>query len=160
MSKRRLNKQLMSLTYNKSYQAYRILDKLLKFDSENKIVLATRVRAKIASNLRKVKEAYDYVLSEKNRLVAKLGTNVVDSNGKETGEFRIEPATEAHDSFVKEFGELLDSDSDVEIKPITQWELAGVTEEVYNDTSSDPAKQNQIPTDLVVELLDIGLITE
>jgi hypothetical protein len=154
-------------TISKAVSAIEAIKTIIEADKENKWVLASAVRCRLALNQRKLLPVYEEYVNASNALVAKLGTKetkkeTVDGVEKEveTGRYVISRASPNWTEYVDEITELLNSEVDVELSPIAPFELAGVTEKEYSDPNADPKRQNQVPTDLIATLYEVGLLKE
>jgi hypothetical protein len=127
----------MSLTIKQAISAYEALSLLIAKDKEDKYIFASAIRIKFALNLRKVKDVVEEFSKEHNALVKAHGTEQKD------GTFKVEDP-EKLKVFNIERNNLLEQDSDVTLSPIEIKDLG----------------DNQVAIDLIVVLLETGLLKE
>jgi hypothetical protein len=144
------------LTVKQACTAREAIQALIKDDREDKYVLSSAVRIKLAGNLRKVKPVYDDYTEQRQAVFTKYGEKVLDNDGKETDQIKLKP--ENVEVANKELEAALNVETDVELKPVTVEDLSGVT---AADKKAHPEiKENQVDVELLGVLLDVGLLTE
>lgn len=133
--------------------AHAALTELISLDRQNKLVLHSSVRIRLAGALRKTRPVLEDFQEQNNALVTKYGTQVLDKDQQPVpGQFVVEPGSTTFETFRKEKQELLDTDIELSFTPLSTTDLFGRTE--------DETKQNQIPLDLLDALLEVGLLKE
>lgn len=155
------------LTIKQATDAHQVITALIENDKANKFVFASSVRCRLALNLRKTKPITEEFMNVNNELVAKYGekelevkkVNDVDTP-VETGRFIMRADMTNWEKFAEEYKALVNSATDLVLQPIKNYELAGVSEKDYNDPNADPSKQNQVPTELIEVLYEVGLLVE
>lgn len=127
----------MALKYKQGVQAQNVIQALIQSDKDNHFVFPSSIRIKFAGNLRRVRPITEDYEQERNRLVKELGEKVGD-----TDQIKVKP--ENMQKFTEELNKVLEMDSEVELKPVSQADLG----------------DNQIPIDLLATMLEVGLVTE
>lgn len=133
--------------------AHAALSDLISLDRQNKLVLHSSVRIRLAGAVRKTRPTVEDFSEQNNELVMKYGTQVLDKDQQPVpGQFVVQPDSTTFETFRKEKQELLDTDIELTFTPLSTVDLFGKTE--------DETKQNQIPLDLLDALLEVGLLKE
>ena len=149
----------MSLTTKQLVDAHTALMELINGDKQNKFVLSSAVRIRLAGNVRKTKDAVDEYIKERNELVTKLGQPVLGKDGNPVdGQLEVPVGTENYKKFVEEVEAMNAEVSEITLATIKEHELFGVTEKAYKDESRDGTKDNQIPADLIAILQDLKIL--
>lgn len=133
--------------------AHVALQELINLDRQNKLVLHSSVRIRLAGAIRKTRPITEDFTEQNNELVTKYGTQVLDKDQQPVpGQFVVNPDSTTFETFRKEKQELLDTDIELAFTPLETNELFGKTD--------DETKQNQIPLDLCSSLIEVGLLKE
>lgn len=119
-------------------EAHGAISQIIAADRENKWVLSSATRIKLAGNLRKTREINEDFTQERNALIEKFGIKMPD------GSFRIQPNTEDAAKFFATEKPLYDVEVEFIPSPINQSDLG----------------ENQIGIDLLAILMDTGLLVE
>lgn len=156
------------LSIREATDAHQVLNALIEADKANKYVLPSSVRISfLVGNTRKTAPVVEGFMAENNRLVEKYGEkevvkHTVDGVEKdvETGKFKISADSKDWAKFSEEYKAMIEEDADIVLRPAKPFELSGVSEAEYNDPKSDPKKQNQIPTELIQVMFNVGLLVD
>lgn len=133
--------------------AHAALTDLINLDRQNKLVLHSSVRIRLAGAIRKTRPTVEDFTEQNNELVMKYGTQVLDKDQKPVeGQWEVRPDSTTFETFRTEKQALLDTDMEVSLSPLCTADLFGKTE--------DETKQNQIPLDLIDVMLEVGLLKE
>lgn len=135
------------LTVKQVIQANVALTELVKADKENKFILPSAVRIKLAGNLRKTRPVSDEYLEAYNLLVERLGEQV---EGAPEGSLKVKKENIA--TFKQEHKDALAVEKDITLTSVKQKDILG--------DDGDGKKSNQIPVDLLADLIEVGVIQE
>ncbi len=156
----------MSLTVKQALEAQVVLKEFIEKDKQNKWIISSATRIKLALNLRKLNPVADTFTEENAKLVREYGVQEVEPDtGKAIdGSFRVQPGTENYTKFFALQKEALAADSEVELSPVKADDLIGsdAPPVTTNDGTVIRAaiKSNQVPVDLITFLFDVGLLIE
>jgi len=125
------------------------IGELIQLDRQDKLVLHSSVRIRLAGALRKTRPVVEDFQEQNNAIVTKYGTPVGE---KKPGEFEVKQDSDKFPAFKKERDELLATDIELSFTPLEQADLFGKSE--------DADKQNQISLDTLGALIDVGLLKE
>lgn len=143
----------MALSVKRAIRAHEVLVKLANLVAEKGLFLLTSVRIRIAQNLRKTTPVYEDFMQKKQELFARLGDKTDEST------YTLPPDHKNRAEFNQEFAAALDEVTEIEsLRKITEYELAGVSKDDYENPGSSPKPQNQVPIDLIIALDDLDLL--
>lgn len=139
----------MGLTVKQVVEANNYLTLLIKADRENRIILSSATRMKLAGNLRPTKPVAEKYHEERAALFAKYG----ELNDKE--EYVLRPSSPNREAFNKELRELLAVETEiVSFQKVSHKDLFG---EVVKSKDGDKP-ENQIDLDVLAGLIEFGII--
>lgn len=143
---------MAKLTVKQVLSAYAALLGLIEADRQNKYVLSSATRIKLAGNVRRAKAIVEDAQEARDDLIKKLGKPNKD------GVQSIEPNTPEKAIFDEETKKALDSETDLEgFSTVTEEDLFGKT---VKDKDGNEKPQNQIDIDALSVLLDVGVLKE
>ena len=149
----------MGLSVKQVLEAQGVINALLVADRDNKYVLASATRIKLAGNLRKTRPVVEDYQNEHKELVKRLGEPIKDEKtGKDTGAIKVKP--ENQEEFTKENEGMLNAVTEVWLNPVEAWQLSGVSKAEFENPETDASKHNQIPVDVYASLISVGLVKE
>lgn len=126
-------------------EAKAALEALIRGDKEDKLVLASSVRIKLAGNIRKTRPVNEDYNETRTGNIQKLGEEVKDKPGT----FRVKP--ENLKAFLDQDKDALATKTDVIFQTITEAELFG-------DLEADAKDQNQVDIDVIDVLKECGIL--
>lgn len=129
-------------TFEKITKANAALKELIQADRQNKYILASAARIKLAQNIRLLKPELEEYIAEYNSLVKKFGKE--DGNGG----YVVDKTDVGYAEFSEEITKLNKSDSGVEFRKLSEEDLFG----------PDKSKPNQIDLVLLTDLIESGIV--
>ncbi len=136
-------------------EAHNVLLSLINSDKENKFILSSATRIKLAGNVRKTKPIFDDFNEANQSKVRELGTQILDTEGKPTDRIQVQGDNNLK-VYLADINEALDKPVDIAFSTVTAEELAGVTADFLK--SHPETKENQIPIDLLADLQQFGIL--
>ncbi len=140
-----------------------VLEQLISKDKENKYVLASSTRIKLALNRRKVTPIREEFEAENAALIKEYGTPYIDpKSGNVVPEsFEVREDNPKISEFRVKQKALLAIDTDVVLSPVSVEELVGpfITNEIDPKTKGRKLAENQIPIDLLDLCIETGLVS-